>query len=63
MNQKIVKVKEKRTVRTSVTVSEGDYRDVESIAERKKVSVAWVIREAVEQYLSREFPLFRESES
>lgn len=55
--------KEKKTVRMSVTVAEGDYRDIESIAQRKKVSVAWVIREAVERYLAREFPLFRETES
>ena len=63
MVQKNVKTKEKKTVRTSVTVSEGDYLEIEAIAERKKVSVAWVIRDAVEQYLTREFPMFRELES
>lgn len=63
MVQKNVKTKEKKTVRTSVTVLEGDYREIEAIAERKKVSVAWVIRDAVEQYLTREFPMFRELES
>lgn len=64
MAQKSAKPKEeKKTVRTSVTVSAGDYREIEAIAERKKVSVAWVVRDAVEQYLAREFPMFRESES
>lgn len=53
---------EKKTVRTSVTVSEDDYRDMEQIAERKRVSVAWVFREAVHQYLTREFPMLRKEE-
>lgn len=48
-----------KTVRTSVSVPAEDYEQVERIAETKKVSVAWVIREAVEQYLTRHLPLFR----
>lgn len=55
--------KRKTTVRTSVTVSESDYREIERIAERKKVSVAWVMRDAVQQYLTREFPMFRGDET
>ena len=49
-------------VRTSVSLSEEAYREVERIAEQKKVSVAWVVREAVEQYLNGLQPLFRSEE-
>ena len=48
-----------RSVRTSVTISADDHEELERIAEQKKVSVAWVIREAIEQYLSKDSPLFR----
>jgi len=47
------------TRRTSVTFSVRDYSELERIAARKKVSVAWVVREAVERYLNEEAPLFR----
>lgn len=50
--------KSKSTVRTTVSVPEGDYAELERIAQRKKVSVAWVIRDAVERYLRNELPLF-----
>lgn len=49
----------KKTVRTTVTVPAADYEELERIAERKKVSVAWVVRAAVERYLTAEAPLFR----
>ena len=49
----------KKSVRMSVSIPPEDYEDLERIAEQKKVSVAWVIREAIEQYLKAESPLFR----
>lgn len=48
-----------RNVRTSVTVSFENHEELERIAEQKKVSVAWVIREAIEQYINNDSPLFR----
>lgn len=51
------KTSRKNTVRTTVTFSKRDYVEIEEIATRKKVSVAWVIREAVEQYLNQQTPL------
>jgi uncharacterized membrane protein len=36
-----------------------DYRDLEKMAEKKKVTVAWIIREAVGEYLAADTPLFR----
>jgi len=50
---------EKPTVRTTVSVPRQDYYELEVLAERKKVSVAWVVREAIDRYLHSEMPLFR----
>ena len=50
----------KQTVRTSVSLSRRDYADLGRIASQKKVSVAWVIRDAVDRYLEAENPLFRQ---
>lgn len=44
---------EDSTVRTTVTIPKIDYQQVEQIAREKRVSVAWVVREAVSDYLSR----------
>lgn len=44
--------------RISVTFNQEYYKDVRRIAQRKRVSVAWVVREAVEQYVEGEAPLF-----
>lgn len=51
-----------RSVRTSVTLAAGDYTEIQRIADRKKVSAAWVIREAVEKYLAQASPLFRDAQ-
>jgi len=53
------KANEKPSVRTTVSIPAEDYAELEDLAERKKVSVAWVVREAVAQYLQSESPLFR----
>lgn len=41
-------------VRTSVSFSPEDHAELERIASRKKVSIAWVIRDAVEAYIRSE---------
>jgi metal-responsive CopG/Arc/MetJ family transcriptional regulator len=51
-----------KSTRTSVSLRQEDYDEIERIAERKKVSIAWVIRDAVERYLSQQSPLFRSRE-
>lgn len=38
----------------SVTIPEGDAEFLEMIAEGKKVSLAWVIRDAIEKYVADE---------
>ncbi|MCB0133768.1 MAG: ribbon-helix-helix protein, CopG family [Caldilineaceae bacterium] len=49
----------KKSIRTTVSLPAEDYDELERIAEKKKVSVAWVVREAVDRYLDLESPLFR----
>ena len=45
--------------RASVTFPSDLYSELERIAEEKKVSVAWVVRDAVEKYVDAQYPLFR----
>lgn len=44
--------------RASVSFPSEIYRTLEQIAKQKKVSVAWVVREAAEKYVSDQWPLF-----
>ena len=48
----------KANVRASISFPPEMYEVLESIANEKKVSVAWVVRDAVEHYLSERWPLF-----
>jgi hypothetical protein len=47
-------------VRASIGFPAELYRTVEEIAGQKKVSVAWVVREAVEKYVADQSPLFNQ---
>jgi metal-responsive CopG/Arc/MetJ family transcriptional regulator len=49
----------KEGTRASVTFPANLYAELERIAEEKKVSVAWVVRDAVEKYVEAQYPLFR----
>ena len=51
---------DRRTVRTSVSIPAEDYQRLERIAKKKKVSLAWVVRDAIEKYLESENPLSAE---
>jgi predicted DNA-binding protein len=50
-------------VRATITFPPDIYESLESIAKQKKVSLAWVVREAAEQYLADKWPLFARSET
>jgi len=52
-------VQAKEGTRASVTFPADLYAELERIAEDKKVSVAWVVRDAVEKYVEAQYPLFR----
>ena len=43
-----------------MTIPHETYESLERIARKKKVSLAWVVRDAAERYVSDEHPLFRE---
>ena len=44
--------------RQSVTFAPKTYEELERLAKEKKVSIAWVVREATERYIAEQHPLF-----
>ena len=44
--------------RITVTIPPKDYEVVRRMAQLKKVSAAWVVRDAVEKYIQADMPLF-----
>ena len=54
----LVKADPKRgKVRASVSLPADQYAVLERLAEEKKVSIAWVVRDAVDHYLRERWPL------
>jgi len=47
--------------RASVSFPSGVYAELERIASAKRVSVAWVVREAAERYLAEQWPLLEQA--
>lgn len=43
--------------RASISFTPKVYEELERIAEAKKVSLAWVVREATEKYIEEQWPL------
>lgn len=58
MRGKNAKVQNTAAVRASISFPAEVYRTLEDIARQKKVSLAWVVREAAEQYIADRWPLF-----
>lgn len=48
--------------RVSVTLPTEVHETLERIAKEKKVSVAWVMRDAAEQYIANKWPLLVQRE-
>lgn len=46
----------KETVRASISFNSEDYEQLERLATEKKVSLAWVVREAVSLYIRDDAP-------
>ncbi len=44
--------------RASITFPPDLYKTIEALAKEKKVSIAWIVREAVEKYVGDKWPLF-----
>ena len=45
------------TVRATISFPSDHYQTLEEIAKQKKVSLAWVVREATERYIADRWPL------
>jgi predicted DNA-binding protein len=56
--RKMQKQKDSRSPRTSVTFPTEIYQSLTSLAQKKKVSVAWIVRDAAEKYVEDQWPLF-----
>ena len=47
-------------VRVTISLPSDMHGTLEQIAKDKKVSLAWVVREAVDTYLGEKWPLFKQ---
>ena len=56
------KVKSTPQVRATISFAPDVYETLGLIARDKKVSLAWVVREAVDNYLGEKWPLFKGQE-
>jgi metal-responsive CopG/Arc/MetJ family transcriptional regulator len=54
------KAQKKAAVRASITFPPDLYESLEELAKQKKVSLAWVVRDATEKYLGDQRPVVRE---
>lgn len=50
-----------KSSRASVSFPVELYQTLEHLAKEKKVSVAWIVREAAEKYVADQYPLFSRS--
>ena len=53
----------KSALRASVGFPPELYRTLENVARQKKVSLAWVVRDAAEKYVAELYPLFDRNKS
>lgn len=51
-----------RSLRASVSFPPDLYQTLEDLAKQKKVSVAWVVRDAAEKYVEAQWPLLKSKE-
>lgn len=51
-----------RATRATASLPPELYKALQEIAKHKKVSVAWVIRDAAERYIAEQWPLFPRTE-
>jgi metal-responsive CopG/Arc/MetJ family transcriptional regulator len=63
IQHKARKLRTYRSPRASVTFPRDLYQTLEDIAKKKKVSVAWIVRDAAERYVADQWPLFARSQS
>ena len=54
-----IKVQSTAQVRASISFPPDIYETLETIAKEKKVSLAWVVRDAAEKYIADKWPLLK----
>lgn len=54
-----MKTQSAAAVRASISFPPDVYETLEVIAKEKKVSLAWVVREAAEKYIADKWPLLK----
>jgi hypothetical protein len=57
-DRKKMKAESATAIRASISFSPEMYETLEVIAKEKKVSLAWVVRDAAERYIAEKWPLF-----
>ena len=50
-----------KALRCSVSFPRAVYQDLERLAVAKKVSLAWIVRDAAEKYLADQWPLLAQN--
>ena len=50
-------IQDDKSARLSVSLSTEQHRELNEIAKKNRVSVAWVVREAIDRLLKDELPL------
>ena len=58
-----MKMESKAALRASVGFPPDLYRTLEKMAKQKKVSLAWLVRDAAEKYVADQWPLFDRNKS
>jgi predicted transcriptional regulator len=53
----IAQIQDDKSARLSVSLTAEQHRELSEIAKKNKVSVAWVVREAINRLLKDELPL------
>lgn len=59
--RQIMPIKPAKAPRQSVTFTPTTYAELERLSKEKKVSIAWVVREATEHYIAGQSPLLGRS--
>ena len=54
------KAQSRAQIRATISFPPDIYESLEGIAREKKVSIAWVVREAAESYIANKWPLLAE---
>lgn len=63
VKQSAREIPETKTTRVSVSFPSDLYETLEHLAREKKVSIAWVVRDAAEKYVGDQWPLLTPNKS